>query len=271
MAVLMTGLASVLIVAASAALLAGGKKADIASRWRDRDITIDGANTEWQGAMAPVKDAPLSMGVFNDDRFFYLCLVTGNRNAAGQIRRQGLIVWLDRDGGKKKQFGLEFPIPMRGMSLIDPASGAEDGGGTRMPLEADQDRVAILGSQKNDRRDIGLRDLQGIQVKIAESDGVLVYELKVPLNKSADNPYAVGVPAGAIVKVSFQTPEFRPPAEGRGALERSGGGGTGGRGGMGGRGGTGGMGGGGREGGRGNFEMPKPIKFSTTVQLATAH
>jgi hypothetical protein len=280
--------ALILALAASASLFAG-KKADLSSHWRDRDIVIDGVSAEWQGMMTAVKDAPLSMGVFNDDQYLYLCLVSGNRAAAGQIHRQGLIVWLDKDGGKKKQFGFEFPIPMRGMSLVDrDAAPPEEGRGTRapgqgrgtaMPLEADEDRAAILGPGKDDRHDLALDELKGIAVKLGDADGVLVYELRMPLRASADVPYAASLTAGTIVGVSVETPEFRQPA-GRsagggggspGMGGRGGMGGMGGRGGMGGMGGRGGTGGGGREGGRSGAEMPTPIKFSTTVQLATAH
>ena len=146
--------------------------------------------------------------------------------------------------------------------------------------------MAILGPGKDDRHDIALQELRGVQAKVGESVGVLVYELRVPLAVSADEPYAAGVKANAMLKVSLETPAFeRPSGEGGGRGGPGGGGagrgaggggfpGMGGRGGgmgapgggMGGRG--GGMGGPGGGGG-GNFQPPKPLDVSITVQLAS--
>ena len=105
----------VALIGAGATWLEGARKADLTSHWRDRDIAIDGVNDEWEGITVPIRNAPISTGFFNDGRYLYFCLVTSDRSAQAQIRRQGLIVWIDEDGGKKKHFGLEFPIPMRGM------------------------------------------------------------------------------------------------------------------------------------------------------------
>ena len=38
------------------ALMAGCKKLELESRWRDRLVLIDGQNSEWEGAMTYVKD-----------------------------------------------------------------------------------------------------------------------------------------------------------------------------------------------------------------------
>jgi hypothetical protein len=90
------------LVLAGTTVAARSKKADMASTWRAGDtIVIDGVNDEWQGRLVPMKDAPVSVAFFNDDRFLYLCLTTSDRGARGQIERRGLTVWFDEEGGRK--------------------------------------------------------------------------------------------------------------------------------------------------------------------------
>jgi len=272
--------ALVAIAIVAPALLSGvtvaarSKKPDIISRWRgDTPIAIDGVNQEWEGRLSPVKDAPISIGFYNDSQYLYFCLTTSDRAARGQILRQGLIVWIDQKAGKKKSFGVEFPVGMPGTYVVERTGDTGEATGRQgQPMAANQDRLVILGPGKNDRRDLAFEEAPGIQAKIGESTGVLVYEMRVPLVKSDSQPYAIGARANAMIGVGLQTPEFdrsamRPQMGGGG-----GGGGRGGRGGFGGRG--GGMGGRGGYGGRGGmgggrgFEAPKPLKVWNVVQLA---
>jgi len=110
----------------------------------------------------------------------------------------------------------------------------------------------------------------GIAVKVGEVQGYLVYELKVPLTRTADLPYAIEAKPGALIGFGLETPKMeRPSREGQGGMGGFGGGGGGG--GMGGRGGRGGGGMGGRRGGGGDrnqSEQAKPLKSWATIQLA---
>ena len=115
-------------------------------------------------------------------------------------------------------------------------------------------------------------------MKVGQAEGVLTYELKVPLAANDAHPYAVGAKPGALVSLGLEMPKLQMP-EGRG---REGGGGGGGRGpggggggGMGGRigGYGGGMGGGrGGHGGGGGYqqsEQEKPLSGWVELQLAS--
>ncbi len=277
------------IILMAPALLAGvtvgarSKKADVSSQWRgDTEIVVDGVNTEWQGRLSPVKDVPVSIGFFNDDRYLYFCLTTSDRATRAQIMRRGLIVWIDQGGGKKKDFGIEFPVGMSGMYMVEQTGGDTGEGRDRQaqPLEASKDRLVVLGPGKNDRRDLAFEEAPGIEAKIGESQGVMVYEMRVPLAKTETQPYAIGAKPDTIVGVGLETPEIdrsaTPQHMGRGEGGEGGGhggyggghGGYGGRGGLGGRGGDGGYGGRGGMGGGRSFAQQKPIKVWDTVQLA---
>ncbi|MGE5359700.1 MAG: hypothetical protein ACM3NQ_11845 [Bacteroidales bacterium] len=268
-------LATMMIAAAGGQLRAGSRKADLTSTWRAGDtIAIDGVNQEWQGKLTPIKDTPVSMAFYNDGEFLYLCLTTSDQATRTAIKRQGLTVWFDSEGGKKKDFGVEYPLGLPGMTVVERSGEMGEPSIRDRPLDADTERLAILGPGKSDRETMGVEEAPGIQAKLGDENGVLVYEMKVPLRKADGVRYAIGATPDAIIGIGLETPEFQHPQSRTGMS-----GGDGGEGGRGGRGGWGGMGGmpggmGGRggygrpggEGGRG--QMPKPLKQWATVLLA---
>ena len=105
-----------------------------------------------------------------------------------------------------------------------------------------------------------MRDhLQGLDVAFRTEQGSLEYELKVPLARSSDHPYAIETQPGKTIGIGFETGKLSEHVgEGRSGGGRGGG--------MGGRHGPGGGGGG---EGRG-FQPPKPIKVWTTVTVGPA-
>ena len=122
--------------------------------------------------------------------------------------------------------------------------------------------MEILGPGKDERVRMVLAQAKGIEVKTAYSEGRLVYELKAPLARNAELPYAIGSRPGGTIGIGFETPE--PDREriremmgqrpgGMGRFPPSGGG-MGGRGGM---------------PGRPRGAMPKPFELWAKVTLAS--
>jgi len=271
---------------APVAVVLASKRQVIDSHWRDRDVAIDGDNGEWPGSLVAVEENhPLLTAAMNDGQYLYLVLSTNDATLRRQIFRQGLIVWFDPSGGDKKHFGLKYPV---GVPFEE--SGGRGGyrrggsGGGRPPSDSGSgdpahstssdpdpiDRLEVYGPEKDDAHSFVTAMAPGIAVKTGNVEGYAVYELKVPLVKSADMPYAIEAKPGAVIGFGLETPKVEQPShEGRGG----GFGGMGGGGGMGGRGGggMGGHGGGGGRGGgeRGGYEPPKPLKVWAEIKLAT--
>jgi len=165
-------------------------------------------------------------------------------------------------------------------------------GGPGSPAVSTITSIEVLGASKDDKRRFELTYARtiGIDAAARMAEGVLAYELRVPLAASEAQPYGVKAAPGATIGLGIETSQ---PSEQGGA--RSGGvgarggtsgdptsGGGGGRGGVppggtggggmgGGTGGgqRGGMGGGPPGGGREGMREMKPIKAWTVVQLAT--
>ena len=128
----------------------------------------------------------------------------------------------------------------------------------------------LLGPGKNDARELTRDHLQGVDVAIHSEQGALQYELKMPLTKTSDRPFALEAQAGKTIGIGLETPKMQQRSSGEGGRSGGFGGGRGGGGFGGGRGG-GGMGrrGGGGESSR-EFQPPKPLNGWATVTIAPA-
>lgn len=232
-------------------------------------IVVDGQHDDWTGLVEPFGTEPVEIQVANDGAFLYLRLVTSDPSARNQIMRRGLIVWFDEDGKTKKRFGLKYPVvessgePQERGRYGGARRGGGSGSGGEHPSDETYepaDRIDVLGSNKNDERSLTLDHASGIEAAERLEQGTLRYELKVPLARSDDHPYAIGTAAGKTIGIGIETPKVERPSYGGG-----GGSGGGGRiGGMGGHG-SGGMRGGGGERG---FHAPKPLNAWGTVALS---
>ncbi|MFQ5569213.1 MAG: hypothetical protein ACE5G0_06035 [Rhodothermales bacterium] len=259
------------------ALVAGcGKKLDLDSTWRDQPITIDGSDIDWQGALQRVDKEDVSVGILNDDTHLYLCLVTGDRALQSQIIGRGFTLWFDPAGGKAKTFGIRFPLGMQGQRR---AGGSpldrQDPEMRRRRFEASLSELEIFGGGDKESHRLLVADVPGIEVKTTLAMTTLIYELKIPLQPSDEQPYAIGAEVGSAIGIGLETPEIdRDALRERLGGQRPGGGRGGGLGGRGsGRGGRGfgGRGGGAGRGGAQRPQMPGPLKIWTTVGLAPAN
>lgn len=250
-------------------LLSGCGSLKLKSGWRDREIAIDGNPGEWQGALQFMEKANVSLGLLNDDDFLYVCLVTDNRQVQSQLVRRGAILWFDRNGGEDKKFGIRYPLGLfeagfdRGFEPPIARGGEPDTVRFRQIFEQSTSELEIIGPEKDDRHRVPVAQAEGIEARVTDSGGKLVYELRVPLHMDEQHPYAINASAGKTIGVGLVTPEIN-----REMFRNRMRGGIGGRpgGGIGGRPGFGGMGG--RPPGGRRPEMPEPLKVWAKVELA---
>jgi len=271
--------------------LGASERPKFTSQPRDGAITVDGRFDDWYGHLDPFESAPVAVQFLNDGEYLYLRMTASSTPERMQILRQGFIVWFDPAGGTKKHFGVRYPVVEHGSGPEggDPRGGGSGGyggyggrhGGTHegdhdsLPEPSAGDRIDVLGPGKDDARMLTRDHAQGVEAAVRVDQGTLQYELKVPLAKSADHPYAIEALAGKPVGFGFETGKAEQHAfsmgrgGGFGGGGGGGGGGMGGRGGgMGGRGGGGSHGGGGAGGGREGAESSKPLKGWGLVTIA---
>jgi len=307
-------------VAGAVAIGVAAETLRIESVWSTEAPAVDGRLTEWSSPLVTLGSTPLSLGARNDGQSLYVALASSDQAARMLLGAAGFTVWMDPSGKQKKTFGITVPptmamgrgLPGRGPGGGLPGQGGQppdwqgtppqgqpgtsdqpgqkgregqregDPGGPRSPAIGTITSIEVLGASKDDKRRFELTYARtiGIDVAARMAEGVLVYELRVPLPVSEAQPYGVRSAPGATIGLGIETAQLPRPGgrgeEGGGGQGGMGGGPPGGGrggggmgGGMGGGGGQpGGMGGGPPGGGREGMRELKPIKVWTVVQLA---
>lgn len=240
------------------------EKYEIKSRWKDRDIVVDGRSMDWLDTLTYVEEFNVSVGITNDTDYLYICAVVENPLVRMQVMRQGLTVWFDPKGGRKKTMGIRFPLGSQGMRERPAEFGEEpDIEKLQRMFPMSFNELEILGPGRKEKRRMRKAEAKGIDVTMSVSSGKLVYELKIPLMNRSDRPYAINVQPGSSFGIGIETsPRIdmgQSPRRKTGGMRRPAGGGNSG---MGGRGGMGQMPGGGRPG------MPKNLKLWLSVSLS---
>ena len=283
----------------------------IESTWIAEAPAIDGRLSDWGSPLVGFGSVPLSIGVRNDGAFLYVALAASEPATRMLLGRAGFTLWWDPAGKDKKSSGITIPPTMAGGPGMrgrgqfggppdqdgqPPSQGAPPQGqgsppqGQSGPPQQGQEgqvpagarglaiepigHLEVIGPGKDDRRrlELAFAKTVGLDVASRMSEGVLVYEIRVPLSASEGQPYAVRSTPGATIGLGVETGEM-PRAAGRsGEGGGRGAGGSGGGGGMGGGGGRGGGGqggmGAGRGGGREGMRELKPVKAWATVHLS---
>jgi hypothetical protein len=191
---------------------------DIKSQWRDTAIAIDARSDDWQGRLYSLEDSGLSVGVLNDETFVYICVTAADARAAGQVLRQGLIVWFDPKGGKDKVLGIHYPLARDWQDFnVTPRGETGNQEARRQTLQEIRSELEILGPGRDEKVRLRVEEAKGIEAAF-QTRGRFVYELKVPLAKNDGTPHAIGVETGKIVGVGFDSPrlDFILPGRGMG-------------------------------------------------------
>jgi hypothetical protein len=259
-------------------LLAGCSSIVLESRWREGQTTIDGVGAAWRDTLVLLDDKKTFLGLLNDNDYLYIRIVTTNRDFEGQIVRQGLTWWFDRDGGEKKQFGVRFPLGIGRSSEM--REFRRDRNEKQQRRRRDSifvpvNDLEIFGPDEGSQHRMTFAQATGIDARFRTSLDTLTYTLKVPISSSGYFPYTIGSTPGTMVGIAVETLNTGGAgraSEGEGDEGGRRGGGYGGRGGYGGSfGGRGGFGGGGFGGGRpGASVQTKPFSQFVKVRLATS-
>jgi len=247
-------------VLAMLGLVAACKQVELASRWADEEVVVDGMNDEWTGATTYFEKQDLNIGLVNDDEFLYVSLVTSG--PVGRLAMAaGLTVWFDPSGGKEEWYGIRFPVPPesndrssggRGGRGRDGRAGGRGGGQSGRGGLRPGDRlrqVELEGPGELSRRRLPLPVGGGLEVAIRSNGPAFVYELKVVLARNDDYRMGLGVEPGSEIEVGFVTGDMGGQGRGRGGF-------------------GGGFGGGGGRGGPGGGDRPDPLELWAKVQLS---
>jgi hypothetical protein len=199
---------SVTLVCLASAMYGCSSAIELSSAWRDREVVVDGSDSDWQGATTYIKGSNLALGIRNDNDYLYTCVIMMDRQMQMQMMASGFTVWFDPEGGKNRAFGIHFPLGMQGQQPPTALEGRTNPEEAQKLIEQSQRELEIIGPGKEERERIHLMQAHGINAKLGTNQEFLVYELKVPLRGSADHPYAIGMKDGQAVGIGFETAEL---------------------------------------------------------------
>jgi hypothetical protein len=286
-------------VVATWAVAGQGKSLDLKSAWSPAPVKVDGTGQGWSANFAPLGDPPILVSLENDAQYLYLCVRTSDRKVKAQIVSGGLTVWAEVPGTDAGGMGVRFPMrglppggerPRHGNGGAPPPGGYEperppqgnEGEPPKEPPASAIDDVStefeLLGPTREDRLVVARDPDQPLQVAVGDDSGVLVYQVRLPLQPSDEHPVAIGAAAGTTMTLVLDStaPKRKGRPEGgeggpEGGPPSGGGAGPGGYGPGGGMGGPHGGGMGGHHGGEGlHGEGYKSFKVNLTVTLAPA-
>jgi hypothetical protein len=172
-------------------------------------MSIDGSPTDWEGVFPTYVEAPnIAIRAANDDQYLYLLLSSPDRNLAAQMVTRGFTVWFDPEGREDEVLGIHYPLgtdsPLMArealkdrtevkQAIIDMFRSAGEVMEVLRPGEDEPVVVPIAG--------------HGIEVRPGYASRNFVYEIRVPLYRSEDHPYALGSEPGHRIGVGLETPE----------------------------------------------------------------
>ena len=195
--------------------VACGPETELESGWLDRDLTIDGRNEDWKGALEYLDDPGVAVGLLNDDDFLYLTVSTSEQATAMQMIRAGTTIWFDSDGGDDKTFGIRFQVGVRQMVMSGEGTRAGRGGdGVPDPaiiqtmLEISTANLDVLGRDNGGRLQFRADEAPGLLAKVSNSAGTYVSNSGCLCGKPKDFRHAIGTAAGRTIGITFETGEI---------------------------------------------------------------
>lgn len=176
-----------LFIASTLILLTGCSDQQIQSNWARRSPTIDGNLEEWSSAsMVVFEDLQVSVGVGNDTSFLYLAGRIADAALQRMVGQSGIVIWLDPDGGRRKGLEIHFPAARvenanlnRGLfweSLTEDQKAR-----ARDKVEEMAGGVLVINRKSIESRVFLPRNVEGFSVAIAQAEGLLSFEARIPL------------------------------------------------------------------------------------------
>src|SRR5262245_57174942 len=155
------------------------------------EIAVDGAYTEWSGRLVRIdEERSVALGVANDTKNLYLCLVTRDLDVQTLIERVGFTLWVDPKGGTRREIGFRVAPFQAGPQATAPAyveivqHGAEYG-------------EQLVGSSAGP-----------IDVQAAARADVIAYEIRIALGtplSGSSGQSGVRLAPGARIGIGFET------------------------------------------------------------------
>lgn len=184
----------------------------VQSQWTATPPTIDGSNSDWEGGTLTLyKKAQVDYAFRNDADNLYVIFIFNepSRTYLSTIRDSGITLWLNKDGTKKKKYGIKFSI--KTVSADNYIQIVEQMMGELMPEEKKQQIKAkesyqVFHNEVIDKEGEAPPIVSGPTAPVFNTGGreTVVYEFKVPIKKDKTHPVGIGTQPGGSLTIGFE-------------------------------------------------------------------
>ncbi|MCD6163190.1 MAG: hypothetical protein J7K40_12390 [candidate division Zixibacteria bacterium] len=182
------------------------------SQWCNREIFIDGMSFDWENILMNFEYKKINLGILNDDAYLYICLVPLDEVIIQQVMMMGFTVWLTAESDKDFKLGICYPVGIgNNRRLLKDIPIEQNREELKRIFEESLNEIMIISSNKGDTITIPVENISSVEVRVGTKNERMVYELKIPLIKSSDYPYAIGAFAGQQIEIEFLTGELKKP------------------------------------------------------------
>ncbi|MCH7783328.1 hypothetical protein IID62_09715, partial [candidate division KSB1 bacterium] len=105
---------------------------EVSSNWDERAVIVDGDDTDWANVKRQVFEKPaVTVGIRNDEENLYLLIGFKDQSLIRLFQLNGMTLWVDMNGKKKKDIGLRYFGDTDMLSILQGSRGERGGRGGR--------------------------------------------------------------------------------------------------------------------------------------------
>jgi len=197
-------------------LVSGCGDEELTSSWRQTEITIDGNQSDWESKLHYLSDQQSVVGIANDNEYLYLCLATNDTAKMFQFFSTGFTVWLESKNSDEK-IGVQYPMRSGDMRRMMPMRNRQNEGErpdmkVRLnEFKAQQSEIGIVNKDNFPLTVYPLTNELGLNVDLGVQMGLLVYEMKIPLDKDLYGGHNLKSGPGDVLTIGFESGDFQRP------------------------------------------------------------
>ena len=160
-------------------------------------IVIDGKSNDWENIDATIWNDNIYVAFQHDNNYLYGLIITGDQSIKRQILFRGMTLWFDTKGKSKKEIGIGYPLGIRPNQTNNKSFNPSDFQKMRSEeqftkaLENIGNEVELFLGKKKIPHKKKITEIAGMEIKISESQGLLVYEIKIPCTEKSPFMFSV--------------------------------------------------------------------------------
>lgn len=149
-------------------------------------IKIDGNLEDWKQIETTIWNDGISASFQNDGYYLYGLIIVRDQRIKQRMLSIGMTLWFNTKGKTKKEIGIKYPIGSISNQNKQKQSNTEKNKKnaneeiiSKMVENLEKD-IELIFDQKKGLQKMKISEISGMEISIKESEGLLIYEIKVP-------------------------------------------------------------------------------------------